>query len=141
MEEGGAAARQAGDEERALDRLGHDVGRAALGGGKVEEVGEEAEHVPAEREAADQAERCLRVGGLEQAAERFGDLGFAEIVEAGAAARGLHQAVRGERDAEIARGERERIGGAEGRAEDRHGGYANGLACRARRLSRRMGEG
>ena len=61
MQEGGAAARQAGDEDRPLDRLVQNGRIAQLRVAEPQQVGEEPHDVPACGHAADQAERRLLV--------------------------------------------------------------------------------
>src|SRR5689334_19430399 len=62
MQEGRAAARQAGDEDRLLDRWWR---RAAgfLGGPESQEIFEKAKRIPAQRKAAESAERGLVFAG------------------------------------------------------------------------------
>ena len=61
VQEGGAAARQAGDEDRPFDRLVQDPRVASLRVMELQQIGEEPHHVPARCHTPDQAERCLVV--------------------------------------------------------------------------------
>ena len=57
VQERGAAARQASDEDRPLDALLADRRRATLGLAQVQQIGQESDRVPPQREAADHAQR------------------------------------------------------------------------------------
>jgi hypothetical protein len=86
VQEGGAAARQAGDEDRPFNRLPQDVGIARLGVPEVQQIGEETHHVPPRRRPPHQAECSLVHARSEQPPQRVDERGVAELVEPSAPA-------------------------------------------------------
>ena len=80
MQEGGAAARQAGDEDRPPDRLLDDVRPGTLGRAQRQQIGEETQHVPAGGEPANRAQRRFIGAGLQQAPQWLGEIHIAEIL-------------------------------------------------------------
>ena len=66
MQERGAAARQAGNEDRLLDRLIQNCRVPPLRITELQQIGQEPQHVPARGHSPDQAERSLIVTAGQQ---------------------------------------------------------------------------
>src|SRR5579863_1559072 len=96
------AARQSGDENRAIDCLLQDRGSPLLRVAQQEQVRQKPQRVPPCREAAKDGEICLLLVACQQYLKRFLEAGVAEIGQSGGALRQFHQFRAGERPARSA---------------------------------------
>ena len=88
VQEGAAAARQAGDEHGCCDRLVQDRRIGRLLRPQPQQIAEQPAHVPARAHPAEQVQPRLLIVAGEQQAQRRRDVPGTEIVEARAAAGG-----------------------------------------------------
>ena len=87
MQEGGAGARQAGDEDRRHDRLRGDRRHLHFRLLHPQQVGQKADNVPPRGDAPDQAEVRLGDAAVQKAPQRLDELDVAERRQAGGALR------------------------------------------------------
>jgi hypothetical protein len=120
MQEGGAAARQAGDEHRGGDRFVQDLRRGAFRLAQAQQVGQEAQRVPTRGHASDHAQIGLGHAGLDEGLQRREEIAATEIVVAGAAAGRLDHLVRRKAAPENSKTRRHRVHHPKRRPDHRH---------------------